>query len=98
MPRPTLPEWCLTFGLSVIALAISAPMRCGTPHVLDLIDAGGQYGGPLAEVFVVGEDKSLPRGRIKRTLPLAGFTARAAGGRLLTGIREKAGNDGAGAT
>jgi predicted unusual protein kinase regulating ubiquinone biosynthesis (AarF/ABC1/UbiB family) len=37
----------------------------------------------------------LPRGRIRRTMPLAGFTARAAGGRLVAGLREKAGHDGA---
>ena len=28
-------------------------------------------------------------------MPLAGFTARAAGGRLVAGLREKVGNDGA---
>lgn len=37
----------------------------------------------------------VPRGRIKRSMPLAGFTARAAGGRLVAGLREKAGDDGA---
>ncbi|MDO3306453.1 AarF/ABC1/UbiB kinase family protein, partial [Mycobacteroides abscessus subsp. massiliense] len=36
-----------------------------------------------------------PRGRIRRTMPLAGFTARAAGGRLVAGLREKAGDTGA---
>jgi hypothetical protein len=41
------------------------------------------------------EDKPLPTGRIRRTMPLAGFTARAAGGRLVAGLREKAGDDGA---
>jgi predicted unusual protein kinase regulating ubiquinone biosynthesis (AarF/ABC1/UbiB family) len=41
------------------------------------------------------DDKALPTGRIKRTMPLAGFTARAAGGRLVAGLRERAGNDGA---
>lgn len=40
-------------------------------------------------------DGSVPRGRIRRTMPLAGFTARAAGGRLVAGLREKAGDDGA---
>ena len=39
--------------------------------------------------------RSVPRGRIRRTMPLAGFTARAAGGRLVAGLREKAGDDGA---
>src|SRR6202012_3575215 len=42
-----------------------------------------------------GTDKPLPRGRIRRTMPLAGFTARAAGGRVVAGLREKAGQDGA---
>jgi predicted unusual protein kinase regulating ubiquinone biosynthesis (AarF/ABC1/UbiB family) len=37
----------------------------------------------------------VPRGRIRRTTPLAGFTARAAGGRLVAGLRAKAGDDGA---
>src|SRR5690349_12651623 len=37
----------------------------------------------------------VPRGRIRRTMPLAGFTARAAGGRLVAGLREKARDDGA---
>jgi predicted unusual protein kinase regulating ubiquinone biosynthesis (AarF/ABC1/UbiB family) len=41
------------------------------------------------------QDKPVPQGRIRRTMPLAGFTARAAGGRLVAGLREKAGNDGA---
>jgi len=41
------------------------------------------------------QDKgSVPRGRIRRTMPLAGFTARAAGGRLVAGLRAKAGQDG----
>lgn len=40
-------------------------------------------------------DKPVPRGRLRRTMPLAGFTARAAGGRLVAGLRERAGNDGA---
>lgn len=37
----------------------------------------------------------LPQGRVRRTMPLAGFTARAAGGRIVAGLREKAGNAGA---
>lgn len=41
------------------------------------------------------QDNPVPRGRIRRTMPLAGFTARAAGGRLVAGLRERAGNDGA---
>lgn len=38
---------------------------------------------------------AVPGGRIRRTMPLAGFTARAAGGRLVAGLREKTGDDGA---
>lgn len=38
-------------------------------------------------------DKPLPTGRIRRTMPLAGFTVRAASGRLVAGLREKAGQD-----
>ncbi|WP_238390527.1 MULTISPECIES: AarF/ABC1/UbiB kinase family protein [unclassified Mycolicibacterium] len=40
-------------------------------------------------------DRPVPRGRLRRTMPLAGFTARAAGGRLIAGLRKRAGNDGA---
>lgn len=40
-------------------------------------------------------DNVVPRGRLRRTMPLAGFTARAAGGRLVAGIREKTGSQGA---
>ena len=38
---------------------------------------------------------AIPRGRIRRTMPLAGFTARAAGGRIVAGLREKTGDAGA---
>lgn len=37
----------------------------------------------------------IANGRIRRTMPLAGFTARATGGRLVAGLSEKAGNEGA---
>jgi len=40
-------------------------------------------------------DSPLPRGRVRRTMPLAGFTARAAGGRIVAGLREKTGEAGA---
>jgi predicted unusual protein kinase regulating ubiquinone biosynthesis (AarF/ABC1/UbiB family) len=40
-------------------------------------------------------DRAVPRGRIRRTMPVAGFTARAAGGRVLAAMREKAGDSGA---
>ena len=40
-------------------------------------------------------DDAVPRGRVRRTMPLAGFTARAAGGRLVAGLREKSGDAGA---
>jgi predicted unusual protein kinase regulating ubiquinone biosynthesis (AarF/ABC1/UbiB family) len=36
---------------------------------------------------------AVPGGRIRRTMPLAGFTARAAGGRLVAGLRARAGDD-----
>jgi predicted unusual protein kinase regulating ubiquinone biosynthesis (AarF/ABC1/UbiB family) len=39
--------------------------------------------------------RPVPRGRVRRTMPMAGFTARAAGGRMLAGLREKAGDVGA---
>ena len=38
---------------------------------------------------------SVPLGRIRRTIPLAGFTARAAGGRMVAALREKTGDSGA---
>ena len=41
------------------------------------------------------EETRLPQGRIRRTVPLAGFTARAAGGRMVASLREKAGDAGA---
>jgi predicted unusual protein kinase regulating ubiquinone biosynthesis (AarF/ABC1/UbiB family) len=41
------------------------------------------------------QNDPVPLGRGRRTMPLAGFTARAAGGRLVAGLREKAGNGGA---
>lgn len=40
-------------------------------------------------------DRPVPRGRVRRTMPMAGFTARAAGGRMLAGLREKTGDLGA---
>lgn len=40
-------------------------------------------------------DRPVPRGRIRRTMPVAGFTARAAGGRMVAALREKAGDAGA---
>ncbi|MFB1295554.1 ABC1 kinase family protein [Mycobacterium sp. pW049] len=39
--------------------------------------------------------RAVPRGRVRRTMPLAGFTARAAGGRVVAGLRERAGDGGA---
>lgn len=41
------------------------------------------------------QNEPVAHGRMRRTMPLAGFTARAAGGRLVAGLREKAGQDGA---
>jgi predicted unusual protein kinase regulating ubiquinone biosynthesis (AarF/ABC1/UbiB family) len=40
-------------------------------------------------------DTPVPQGRVRRVAPLAGLTARAAGGRLIAGLRERAGADGA---
>ncbi|WP_155929228.1 AarF/ABC1/UbiB kinase family protein [Mycolicibacterium sp. CBMA 234] len=40
-------------------------------------------------------DKPVPNGRLRRTMPLAGFTARAAGGRLVAGLRARAGDENA---
>jgi predicted unusual protein kinase regulating ubiquinone biosynthesis (AarF/ABC1/UbiB family) len=40
-------------------------------------------------------NRPLPRGRVRRTMPVAGFTARAAGGRVVAALREKAGDTGA---
>lgn len=39
--------------------------------------------------------RPVPRGRVRRTMPLAGFTARAGGGLVVAGLRERAGDDGA---
>jgi predicted unusual protein kinase regulating ubiquinone biosynthesis (AarF/ABC1/UbiB family) len=40
-------------------------------------------------------NRPLPQGRVRRTMPVAGFTARAAGGRMIAALREKAGDTGA---
>ncbi|MCZ0730926.1 ABC1 kinase family protein [Mycolicibacterium iranicum] len=40
-------------------------------------------------------DVHITAGRMRRTMPLAGFTARAAGGRIVAGLRERAGGQGA---
>lgn len=40
-------------------------------------------------------ENPLPQGRVRRTMPLAGFTARAAGGRIVAGLRERTGTVGA---
>lgn len=37
-------------------------------------------------------DEQVPRGRLRRTMPMAGFTARAAGGRMVAALREKTGD------
>jgi predicted unusual protein kinase regulating ubiquinone biosynthesis (AarF/ABC1/UbiB family) len=44
---------------------------------------------------MAGKHDPVPRGRIQRTMPLAGFTARAAGGRMVAALREKTGDAGA---
>ncbi len=40
-----------------------------------------------------GQQDPVPRGRIRRTMPLAGFTARATGGRIVAGALRRAGDD-----
>lgn len=44
---------------------------------------------------MVGSEGPVPLGRVRRTMPLAGFTARAAGGRMVAALREKTGDAGA---
>lgn len=44
---------------------------------------------------MASRENTLPQGRVRRTMPLAGFTARAAGGRIVAGLREKTGSAGA---
>lgn len=44
---------------------------------------------------MAGNHNPVPQGRVRRTMPLAGFTARAAGGRLVATLREKTGDAGA---
>ena len=41
---------------------------------------------------MAGNEDQVPQGRIRRTMPLAGFTARAAGGRMVAALREKTGD------
>jgi len=41
------------------------------------------------------DDPVVPQGRIRRTMPLAGFTARAVGGRMVAALRERTGDTGA---
>jgi predicted unusual protein kinase regulating ubiquinone biosynthesis (AarF/ABC1/UbiB family) len=41
---------------------------------------------------MAGNENPVRRGRVRRTMPLAGFTARAAGGRMVAALREKTGN------
>src|SRR6476619_3835569 len=44
---------------------------------------------------MAGGQDPVPAGRIRRTMPLAGFTARAAGGAMVAALREKTGDAGA---
>jgi predicted unusual protein kinase regulating ubiquinone biosynthesis (AarF/ABC1/UbiB family) len=43
----------------------------------------------------VTEGRAVPQGRLRRSLPLTGFTARAAGGHVVATLRERAGDSGA---
>lgn len=45
--------------------------------------------------MVTSDDPVVPRGRIRRTMPLAGFTARAMGGRMVAELRQRTGDPGA---
>lgn len=38
-------------------------------------------------------DRTVPQGRVRRVVPVAGFTARALGGRLVAGLQQKSGVD-----
>jgi predicted unusual protein kinase regulating ubiquinone biosynthesis (AarF/ABC1/UbiB family) len=49
----------------------------------------------MREDQMAQDDKPVPQGRVRRTMPLAGFAARATGGRLVAGLRGRAGDDGA---
>lgn len=40
-------------------------------------------------------ENPVPQGRVRRTMPLTGFTARAVGGRMVAALREKTGDAGA---
>lgn len=42
---------------------------------------------------MAGSGREIPRGRVRRVMPLAGFTARATGGRLVAGLAQRAGQD-----
>lgn len=44
-----------------------------------------------------GQDTPVSRGRVRRTMPLAGFTARTAGGRMVAALRAKTGDAGSAA-
>jgi adenylate cyclase len=57
--------------------------------------AGTEIVSPPGGFAMPASGDGIPRGRIRRTMPLAGFTARAAGGRIVAGLREKAGDAGA---
>jgi predicted unusual protein kinase regulating ubiquinone biosynthesis (AarF/ABC1/UbiB family) len=50
---------------------------------------------PLRWVVVTGRQEAVPQGRIRRALPLAGLTARTAGGHMVAALREKTGDPGA---
>jgi predicted unusual protein kinase regulating ubiquinone biosynthesis (AarF/ABC1/UbiB family) len=47
----------------------------------------------LEEVHAMTTDDHVSTGRVRRTMPLAGFSTRAAGGRILAGLRQRAGDE-----
>jgi hypothetical protein len=56
---------------------------------------GAEIASPPGRSAIPATRGGVPRGRIRRTMPLAGFAARAAGGRIVAGLREKTGDAGA---
>jgi class 3 adenylate cyclase len=60
-----------------------------------IASAGAEVTSPPARSTMPPTGDGIPRGRIRRTMPVASFAARAAGGRIVAGLREKTGDAGA---
>jgi adenylate cyclase len=67
----------------------------GHMAMVEAMTSDAEVASPPAGLAMPATTGPIPRGRIRRTMPLAGFTARAAGGRIVAGLREKTGNTGA---